>query len=69
MDLETLKKYQDYGKKLEGNDRKRLMKIQEKVLENGNDKKDEDLAELIQYMLDYNVKLEQECVDVHKDGL
>lgn len=45
------------------------MKIQEKVLENGNDKKDEDLAELIQYMLDYNVKLEQECVDVQKDGL
>lgn len=69
MDLETLKKYQDYGKKLEGNDRKRLLKIQEKVLENENDKKDKDLAELIQYMLDYNVKLEQECVDVQKDGL
>lgn len=55
-DLEVLKKYQSYGKKLTQNDRKRL--------ENMIGSADESLKELIEYMLEQDVKLEQECVDI-----
>ena len=52
MDLRTLKKYEKYGKKLTENDRKRLQGMQD----------NEEIKELVKYMLEKNVKLEQECV-------
>lgn len=52
MDLETLKQYERYGKKLTGNDRKRLENME----------RQEGLADVIAYMLKNNVKLEQECI-------
>ena len=54
MDLSVLKKYESYGKKLTQNDRKRLCDMMESV--------DEDVKNLITYMLEHDVKLEQECV-------
>lgn len=54
MDLETLKKYEKYGKKLTENDRKRLQEI----------KNQKGLDEIVQYMLEHDVKLEQECINV-----
>ncbi|MBD5457245.1 MAG: hypothetical protein HDR27_01575 [Lachnospiraceae bacterium] len=55
MDIDTLKTYEKYGKKLTENDRKRLMQLSEKY-------EDADMRETIGYMLGRNVKLEQECV-------
>ncbi len=52
MDIETLKYYQKYGKELTESDRMRLKEME----------KDEELQEVVSYMLLYNVKLEQECV-------
>ena len=52
MGLEVLKKYECYGKKLTENDRKRLENMQEK----------NELCDVIAYMLQQDVKLEQECV-------
>lgn len=52
MDLETLKEYETFGRALTNNDRKRLESMKEW---NG-------LYDLIEYMLEHNVKLEQECV-------
>ena len=52
MDMSTLKKYKPYGKKLTESDRKRLKKLSS----------EEEFREITQYMLDENVKLEQECV-------
>lgn len=57
MDLETLKKYEKYGKKLTGNDIKRLKKLQ-------CTKMGKEECECVDYMLKHNVKLEQECVDL-----
>ena len=54
MNLDVLKKYQSFGKKLTQNDRKRL--------ENIVGRADESMKELIEYMLEQDVKLEQECV-------
>ncbi len=51
MDLETLKKYQDYSKKLSDNDRNRLKKL-----------KGGEFDEVIDYMLEHNCKLEQEAI-------
>lgn len=51
MDLETLKKYQDYAKKLTENDQDRLKRL-----------KCSEFDEVIEYMLDNNCKLEQEAV-------
>ena len=51
MDLSTLKKYKSYGKKLTESDRKRLEKLSS----------EEEFREITQYMLEENVKLEQEC--------
>lgn len=53
MDLDTLQKYEGYGKKLTENDRKRLQGMQER----------EELKDVIAYMLKQNVKLEQECIE------
>lgn len=52
MDLETLQKYEKYGKELTLNDRSRLERMKELS----------GMKELISYMLEHNVKLEQECV-------
>lgn len=53
MDLDTLKRYVQYGRVLTGTDRKRLEKIC---------KKEEEFCEVIGFMLEENIKLEQECI-------
>jgi hypothetical protein len=59
MDLETLKRYEKYGKVLTESDRTRLKEME----------KDEEFREVIFYMLLHNVKLEQECVGIKgKEG-
>jgi len=57
MDLDTLASHQRYGKELTENDRERLKKILEK-----NAGEAGGFCELIRYMLENNVKLEQECI-------
>ena len=57
MDLNTLSAYCRYGKELTEHDRIRLRKIMERDAGEEN-----DLQELISYMLEHNIKLEQECV-------
>lgn len=52
MDLKTLKQYEQFGKSLTSNDRKRLE----------NMKPIDGLCEMIDYMLEHDVKLEQECI-------
>lgn len=56
MDLNVLKKYEKYGKSLTQSDRKRLEHIQNEM----------NLSELIAYMLEHNIKLEQECMGLEK---
>ena len=55
MDIETLKKYEDYAKPLTENDKKRLMQLEKMELP------DEE-RKLITYMLQKGIKLEQECI-------
>ena len=52
MDIDTLKKYMQYGKELTESDRKRLE----------NMRNEEEFCEVIGFMLENNVKLEQECI-------
>ena len=52
MDLETLKQYEKYGKELTTSDRKRLEALAE----------EDEWKEVASYMLEHNVKLEQECI-------
>lgn len=52
MDLDTLKHYRKYGKNLTESDRKRLEKLC----------KEEEFFEVISFMLEQNIKLEQECI-------
>lgn len=52
MDLDTLKKYRQYAKELKESDRKRLEKIAE----------EKEFREVIEFMLEENIKLEQECI-------
>ena len=52
MNLEVLKQYEAFGKSLTVNDRKRLETMKSR----------EGLEALIEYMLEHNVKLEQECI-------
>ena len=54
MDVETLKYYEKYGKTLTESDKTRLKELE----------KDEELQEVVSYMLLHNVKLEQECVGI-----
>lgn len=54
MDIETLKSYEKYGKALTESDRIRLKEME----------KEEELQEVVSYMLLHNVKLEQECVGI-----
>ena len=51
MDLETLKKYQEYSKKLTDHDRDKLIKLRES-----------QFKEVISYMLENDCKLEQEAI-------
>lgn len=52
MDLDALKQYSQYGKKLTETDKKRLEKLGE----------EKEFSEVIRYMLEKNIKLEQECI-------
>ena len=52
MDLKTLRAYENYGRPLTENDRKRLQAMRGR----------EELGEVIAYMLEHDVKLEQECI-------
>lgn len=54
MDVETLKYYEKYGKALTESDRIRLKELE----------KEEELQEVVSYMLLHNVKLEQECIGI-----
>lgn len=56
MNLETLQKYEMYGKTLTENDRKRLKELQNQ----------ERLSKIVSYMLEQDVKLEQECIELEK---
>lgn len=53
MDIETLKKYANYTKKLTENDRKRLECL-----------KESEFCDVVSYMLNNNCKLEQEALDI-----
>ena len=53
MDLDTIIQYEKYGKKLSGNDRKRLEALAAESPQ---------WRETIQYMLEHDVKIEQECI-------
>ena len=52
MDLDTLKQYRQYAKGLTESDRKRLEKIG----------KEKEFCGIISFMLEENIKLEQECI-------
>lgn len=52
MDLDTLKQYSRYGKNLKESDRKRLKKMCN----------NEEFSEVISFMLEEDIKLEQECI-------
>lgn len=55
MDLEHLMQYEKYGRTLTENDRIRI----EKILK---EKPDVEYADVLRYMLEKNIKLEQECL-------
>ena len=52
MDLDTLQYYEKYGKRLTEHDRKRLQGMKDR----------EEFREVICYMLEHDLKLEQECM-------
>ena len=52
MDLDTLKEYRQYAKRLNESDRNRLEKI----------RIGKEFSEVIDFMLEENIKLEQECI-------
>ena len=54
MDVDTLKYYEKYGKTLTESDKTRLKELE----------KEEELQEVVSYMLLHNVKLEQECLGI-----
>lgn len=60
MDVETLKRYEAYGRTLTAGDRKRL----EDMLE----QESAEYQAVLEYMLEHNVKLEQECVELEKEN-
>lgn len=57
MDLETLKKYRNYSKRLTLNDRERLERLQ-----------GSEFNDVIQYMLEHDCKLEQEAISSLKNS-
>lgn len=65
MDVETLRRYQEDRKPLTGNDRKRLMQLKEEISGRTGQGADEgDYRDVIDYMLEWNCKLEQEAVRI-----
>ncbi len=52
MEQERLQRYEAYGKRLTENDRKRLLTMRERP----------ELTQMIDYMLEHDVKLEQVCI-------
>ena len=52
MDLDTLKEYRQYAKRLNESDRNRVEKI----------RIEKEFSEVIDFMLEENIKLEQECI-------
>lgn len=54
MDLDTLKQHEQFGKKLTENDKKRIVNLL--------DKRKTDYDQVMRYMLEHDVKLEQECI-------
>lgn len=54
MDLDTLKRHEQYGRKLTENDKKRIFNLLEK--------RKIDYDQVLRYMLEHDVKLEQECI-------
>ena len=52
MDLDTLKEYRQYAKRLNESDRNRLEKI----------RIEKEFSEVIDFMLEENIKMEQECI-------
>lgn len=59
MDVDTLRQYEQFGRKLTENDKKRLFAIQERS----------ELQDVVDYMLKHDVKLEQECIVCGKDNV
>lgn len=59
MNLQVLQQHRAYGKELTENDRRHLCKLYETM---ADDPFYHQFSELIRYMLDENVKLEQECI-------
>ena len=51
MDVVTLRKYQHYTKRLTENDKERLKRL-----------KDSEFAQVIDFMLEHDCKLEQEAI-------
>lgn len=60
MDVDTLDRYAEFGKKLTESDRKRINKMMES--------NEIAYAETLHYMLSHNVKLEQECVEMERQA-
>ena len=60
MDLSTLKAYEQYGKPLTANDRQHLTRMLSEDYAEG----DRELQATIAYMLERNIKLEQECIGI-----
>lgn len=77
MDMETLKKYEAFGKHLTAGDRKGLSELAKELEgeegkegeETGQEKESKwgkergDIRRVVEYMLEHDVKLEQECVE------
>lgn len=64
MDLQTLKQYQDFARPLTANDRKRLAALQESLKEK---EPEAPYREVLAYMEQEGIKLEQECVECCKN--
>jgi len=57
MDVETIEKYKEFAKKLTQNDRNRLKNLQEK-------REECSYSDVIGYMMEYGIKLEQESMSL-----
>lgn len=62
MDLATLQEFEEFGRMLTENDKSRLQKLLLRAEKSDGQKDNKSFAEVIQYMLEHNVKLEQECI-------
>ena len=62
MDLATLQEFEEFGRMLTENDKSRLQKLLLRAEKSDGQKDNKSFAEVIRYMLEHNVKLEQECI-------